>query len=167
MSCGGSKLGGTGGCGCGGAKAKSPTEPHVCGRPGCVRCATTARPVGSAPTLPRAVAPVGRSRLCGTPEVHPGVAVALEPLVLGLEAEAHSEPPDVLAPRRRGPHPLLDALATSGRIRLLRHAANRGFPASANAGLRLAARLAPGADLVLNSAVSSGKPSGHPPRRWG
>ena len=44
---------------------------------------------------------------------------------------------------------LLDALAGEGRIRLLRHAANRGFPASANAGLRLAARLAPGADLLL------------------
>ena len=44
---------------------------------------------------------------------------------------------------------LLDTLAAAGRIRLLRHAANRGFPESANAGLRLAARLAPGADLVL------------------
>jgi GT2 family glycosyltransferase/glycosyltransferase involved in cell wall biosynthesis len=44
---------------------------------------------------------------------------------------------------------LLDGLAGAGRIRLLRHAENRGFPASANAGLRLAARLAPGADLVL------------------
>ena len=44
---------------------------------------------------------------------------------------------------------LLDGLRAAGRIRLLRHAANRGFPASANAGLRLAARLAPGADLVL------------------
>lgn len=44
---------------------------------------------------------------------------------------------------------LLDGFAASGRIRLLRHAANRGFPASANAGLRQAARLAPGADLLL------------------
>jgi GT2 family glycosyltransferase/glycosyltransferase involved in cell wall biosynthesis len=44
---------------------------------------------------------------------------------------------------------LLDGLAGTGRIRLLRHAANRGFPAAANAGLRLAARLAPSADLVL------------------
>jgi len=44
---------------------------------------------------------------------------------------------------------LLDELLAGGRIRLLRHTANRGFPASANAGLRLAARLAPGADLVL------------------
>jgi len=44
---------------------------------------------------------------------------------------------------------LLDALAAEGRIRLLRHTTNRGFPESANAGLRLAARLAPGADLVL------------------
>lgn len=44
---------------------------------------------------------------------------------------------------------MLDALAADRRIRLLRHTANRGFPASANAGMRLAARLAPGADIVL------------------
>lgn len=44
---------------------------------------------------------------------------------------------------------LLDEMSQAGHIRLLRQPANRGFPASANAGLRLAARLAPGADLVL------------------
>ena len=44
---------------------------------------------------------------------------------------------------------LLDDLAAAGRLKLLRHRRNRGFPASANAGLRLAARLAPAADLVL------------------
>ena len=44
---------------------------------------------------------------------------------------------------------LLDDLAAAGRIRLLRHQVNHGFPSSANAGMRLAARLAPGADLVL------------------
>ena len=44
---------------------------------------------------------------------------------------------------------LLDRLAAAGRIRLLRHDANRGFPVSANAGMRRAARLAPDADIVL------------------
>ena len=44
---------------------------------------------------------------------------------------------------------LLDDFAAAGRIRLLRHPANRGFPSSANAGMRLAARLAPAADIVL------------------
>ena len=44
---------------------------------------------------------------------------------------------------------LLDSHRDAGHIRLLRHRTNRGFPASANAGLRLAARLAPGADLLL------------------
>ena len=39
----------------------------------------------------------------------------------------------------------LDALAACGRIRLIRHDRNRGFPASANAGLRAAA----GTDAVL------------------
>jgi len=39
----------------------------------------------------------------------------------------------------------LDALANLGRIRLIRHAHNRGFPASANAGMRVAT----GTDVVL------------------
>jgi len=43
----------------------------------------------------------------------------------------------------------LDALHEAGRIRLLRHAANRGFPASANAGIRLAAGLPGAPDIVL------------------
>jgi len=41
----------------------------------------------------------------------------------------------------------LDGMAASGRIRLLRHAVNLGFPASANAGLRAA--MAEGGDAVL------------------
>lgn len=43
----------------------------------------------------------------------------------------------------------LDALARDGRITLLRHAENRGFPASANAGLRAAMRLGARPDVVL------------------
>ncbi len=43
----------------------------------------------------------------------------------------------------------LDALAAEGRIRLLRHRVNRGFPAAANAGLREAAALADAPDAVL------------------
>jgi len=43
----------------------------------------------------------------------------------------------------------LDALRRQGRIRLLRHAVNRGFPASANTGLRAAAAQADRPDLVL------------------
>ena len=43
----------------------------------------------------------------------------------------------------------LDILARSGRIRLLRHKANRGFPAAANAGLRAAAALPGRRDVVL------------------
>jgi GT2 family glycosyltransferase/glycosyltransferase involved in cell wall biosynthesis len=43
----------------------------------------------------------------------------------------------------------LDALAARGRIVLLRHPRNRGFPASANAGLRAARALPGGPDAVL------------------
>ena len=43
----------------------------------------------------------------------------------------------------------LDALAAARRITLLRHARNRGFPASANAGLRAACALPGGPDIVL------------------
>ena len=43
----------------------------------------------------------------------------------------------------------LDALARQRRITLHRHAHNRGFPAAANAGLRLAAALPGGPDVVL------------------
>ncbi len=43
----------------------------------------------------------------------------------------------------------LDRLARGKRIRLLRHAENRGFPASANAGMRAAAALPGRRDLVL------------------
>ncbi|MDE2574820.1 MAG: glycosyltransferase, partial [Rhodospirillales bacterium] len=44
---------------------------------------------------------------------------------------------------------LLDGLARRRRIRLLRNVANRGFPASANAGLRAAATLRGRPDVVL------------------
>jgi len=43
----------------------------------------------------------------------------------------------------------LDQLQRYGRIQLLRHATNRGFPASANAGMRAAAALAHRPDIVL------------------
>ncbi|MBN8890532.1 MAG: hypothetical protein BGP12_06280 [Rhodospirillales bacterium 70-18] len=43
----------------------------------------------------------------------------------------------------------LDDLARQRRIWLLRHAANQGFPAAANAGMRLAATLPGGPDVVL------------------
>ena len=43
----------------------------------------------------------------------------------------------------------LDTLAAAGRIVLLRHARNRGFPASANAGLRAACALDGARDAVL------------------
>lgn len=43
----------------------------------------------------------------------------------------------------------LRRLAAEGRIRLLRHQRNRGFVLAANAGLRVAARLPGGRDLVL------------------
>ncbi len=43
----------------------------------------------------------------------------------------------------------LDDLAARGAIRLLRHATNRGFPASANAGMRAAAALPGAPDIVL------------------
>ncbi len=46
----------------------------------------------------------------------------------------------------------LDALAAAGRITLIRHRQNQGFPASANAGLRAAFALTPAHDaLLLNS----------------
>jgi GT2 family glycosyltransferase/glycosyltransferase involved in cell wall biosynthesis len=55
-----------------------------------------------------------------------------------------------------GPEPglaaALDALAAAGRITLLRHATNQGFPAAANAGLRAAFARTPRHDaLLLNS----------------
>jgi GT2 family glycosyltransferase/glycosyltransferase involved in cell wall biosynthesis len=43
----------------------------------------------------------------------------------------------------------LNALAAAGKVRLLRHATNRGFPAAVNTGLRDAARLPGGPDIVL------------------
>ena len=43
----------------------------------------------------------------------------------------------------------LDGLAAGGRIQLVRHPRNRGFPAAANAGLRAAAALPGGPDAVL------------------
>jgi GT2 family glycosyltransferase/glycosyltransferase involved in cell wall biosynthesis len=43
----------------------------------------------------------------------------------------------------------LRARAAEGRLRLLRHAANRGFPHAANTGLRAAAALPGGPDVVL------------------
>jgi GT2 family glycosyltransferase/glycosyltransferase involved in cell wall biosynthesis len=43
----------------------------------------------------------------------------------------------------------LDGMAARRRIRLLRHAVNRGFPAAANAGMRAAAALPGGPDVVL------------------
>ncbi len=43
----------------------------------------------------------------------------------------------------------LDALAGRGKIRLMRHRRNLGFPAAANAGLRAAAALPSGPDVVL------------------
>lgn len=43
----------------------------------------------------------------------------------------------------------LDRLARAGRVRLLRHARNRGFPQAANTGLREAAALRGGPDVVL------------------
>jgi GT2 family glycosyltransferase/glycosyltransferase involved in cell wall biosynthesis len=47
---------------------------------------------------------------------------------------------------------VLDRLADAGRITLIRHASNQGFPASANAGLRAALALTPAHDaLLLNS----------------
>ena len=44
---------------------------------------------------------------------------------------------------------LLDSLAAAGRLHLVRHGCNQGFPAAANAGLRAAARLPGGPDVVL------------------
>ncbi len=43
----------------------------------------------------------------------------------------------------------LDGLQRQRRIRLVRHASNRGFPAAANAGLRAAAKLAGARDAIL------------------
>jgi GT2 family glycosyltransferase len=44
---------------------------------------------------------------------------------------------------------MLEGLADAGRIRLIRHSANQGFPASANAGLRAAFALSPAHDALL------------------
>jgi GT2 family glycosyltransferase len=101
---------------------------------------------------PAAAAPLAPDRACAVVvPVYRGLAVTRA----CLDALLATIPPDtpVIAVDDATPEPalaaLLDDLAAAGRLRLLRHRHNRGFPASANAGLRLAARLAPGADLVL------------------
>lgn len=57
---------------------------------------------------------------------------------------------------------LLDAELAAGRIALVRHRRNRGFPAAANAGIRAARRLVPGCDILLLNAdilLPSGAPA--------
>lgn len=117
---------------------------------------------GDEPLLHAAAAATLRGPACtAQPAPERGVAVVV-PVFRGLavtrsclEAVLATVPAGsvVVAVDDASPEPALAALLeewhAAGRLLLLRHKANRGFPASANAGLRLAARLAPGADLVL------------------
>ena len=76
--------------------------------------------------------------------VHGGMRLTLDCLDLG--ARHHPAGTAVMVVDDASPEPdlvrALDALAARRRIVLLRHARNRGFPASANAGLRAACALA-------------------------
>lgn len=83
------------------------------------------------------------------------------------DAEATRDAINSFAPDGRGPCPLivvddaapepalvrlLDEQAASGRIHLVRHRANRGFPAAVNTGIATARRRVPGCDILLLNA---------------
>ncbi len=100
---------------------------------------------------PAAAAPVPDRKLAVVIPAYRGVAATLA----CLDAVFATMPPGtrVVVVDDATPEPELAAalgqLARARRIVLLRHAANRGFPASANAGLRAAAALPGARDLVL------------------
>lgn len=119
------------------------------------RAKPTPLALAAAPVGPRgaaAHAPLAPDRpVAVVVPVHSGAALTLD----CLERVAATAPAgtDIIVVDDATPEPDLasglDALAAAGRIHLLRHAANRGFPASANAGLRAAMLLRGQPDIVL------------------
>ena len=129
---------------------------HVIGPDG---CDLTGSPLDPAMARGRGGAPRGSA--AARPAPHRAVAVvvpvhgAARPTLACLESVfAHSPAgTTVVVVDDASPEPelvaALDALAAQGRIVLLRHRRNRGFPVSANAGLRAAGSRAHGPDAVL------------------
>ena len=122
--------------------AGSPLDPSLALRP-----ADTRPP----PAAVSAVRPAPRRPVAVVVPVHGGLRTTLACL-----ASVHATVPPgtaVLVVDDASPEPelagALDALAAQGRIILLRHASNRGFPASANAGLRAARARRGRPDAVL------------------
>lgn len=120
------------------------------GRAAAAPLALAAAPVGPRGIPAQAVLQPTRPVAIVVP-VHRGAAVTLECL-----AQVRATTPGdtvLIVVDDATPEPslakTLDVMAHEGRIRLLRHTANRGFPASANAGLREAAALATPHDVVL------------------
>ena len=107
--------------------------------------------IGAAPAAAAVARPAPRRPVAVVIPVHGGLRLTLECL-----ASVHATIPPgstVIVVDDASPEPelvrALDALAAQRRFVLLRHARNRGFPASANAGLRAARARRGGPDAVL------------------
>jgi GT2 family glycosyltransferase/glycosyltransferase involved in cell wall biosynthesis len=108
---------------------------------------TPARLAGPPATAPRRP----RRRVAVVVPVYRGLAVTMACLDAALGTVPRGTV--VIVVDDASPEPALvaavDALARRGRVRLVRHRHNRGFPAAANAGLRAAAALPGEPDVVL------------------
>ena len=120
--------------------AMGATTPPARGLPGHAACPTPA--VAAA----RATRPLTPSAAVVMP-VYRGREVTLAALAAVVETVGPDTP--IIVVDDATPEPALaqalDGLADAGRIRLIRHTRNRGFPAAANTGIRAAA----GRDVVL------------------
>lgn len=141
----------------------SPLDPQSAQRVAAAIARAAARP--TSPDLALAASPAalrGPSRQAPRAPARP-VAIVV-PVFAGLDwtrdclESVRASAPDarVIVVDDATPDPaiaaLLDDLAGEGRVTLLRHGHNQGFPASANAGLRAALALQPAHDvLLLNS----------------